>query len=328
MTTFLVTLTPMLTLFICMAIGFIFTKLKILPDGASQVMAKMEIWIFCPALGFITMARFCTIETIGEHFINMVLSTIGILFAVFIAIFLSRAFGKKNSPERGVYAYSLAFANSGYVGEPFVLAMFGEMVFSYYKLFCLPFSFLFYSWGVCVLMPPTEKKNSVWKQLLNPPTISMLIGMAVGLSGLGKFLPEFFTDSLDTLKACMGPVAMLLAGAIIAKYDAFSMLKKGKVYVATALRLVVLPAVMVAFTFCLKTLANIAFGLSIGNDILFIVLIATATPVGLNSVVFPEAYGGNSKTGAGLVMISHTLCVITIPLLYTLMVAIFGAPFQ
>ena len=61
---------------------------------------------------------------------------------------------------------------------------------------------------------------------------------------------------------------------------------------------------------------------------LFLTFFATAPALGLNTVIFPEAYGGNPETGASMAMISHTLCVITIPLLYALMVALFGTPFQ
>jgi predicted permease len=156
----------------------------------------------------------------------------------------------------------------------------------------------------------------------------MLLGVAVGLSGVGKYIPVFLTNSLDTLKVCMGPVAMLLAGVTIAKYDFLSMLKNKKVYLATFLRLFPLPAIIVSFLFLLKTLANTAFGLNIDNDVLFLAFFATAPALGLNTVVFPEAYGGNPETGASMAMISHTLCVISIPLLYALMVTLFGVPFQ
>ncbi|MBR3894373.1 MAG: AEC family transporter [Clostridia bacterium] len=328
MATFTATLTPMLMLFICIAIGFVTTKCKILPENAGKVMAVLETWVFCPALSFMTMVRFCTVETIGKHLTNIVLASIGVVLAVVIASILSRIFVKEKSLERGVYAYGLAFANGGYMGDPIVLALFGEVALSYYKLAYLPLSLMIYTWGITILTPNTGGKGGVWKRLLNAPTIAMFIGIALGLSGLGKYLPAFLTDSLDSLKVCMGPVAMLIAGATIARYDFSSMLKKGKVYVATALRLVVLPVVIVAFLFGVKTLANTLFGLSIGNDILFLTFFATATPLGLNTVVFPEAYGGNPETGASMAMISHTLCVISIPLMYALMVAVFGTPFQ
>jgi len=328
MNAFSATLTPMLMLFVCIAAGFLAGKTKILPDNASKVMAKMEMWIFCPALNFMTMVRYCTVESIGTHSINIVLSAFGVALALVIAILLSRLFVREKSPERGVYAYGLAFANGGYVGDPIVLALFGEMVLSYYKLFYLPISLMIYSWGISVLTPDNRGKGSVWLRLLNAPTISMLLGIAVGLSGLGGYLPAFLTDSLDALKACMGPVAMLLAGVTVARYNLLSMLKKGKVYLITALRLVVLPSVTVAFLFCLKSLANAVFGLEIGNDVLFLSFFSTASALGLNTVVFPEAFGGNPETGASMALISHTLCVISIPLMYALMVAIFGVPFQ
>ncbi len=328
MTTFFATLTPMLTLFVCIAVGFVFTKLKILPEGSSKVMAKMEIWIFSPALSFMTMVRFCTLETVGEHFINITLGVIGVAFSMCVAIFLSRFFAKKKSYDRGVYAYALAFANGGYMGDPVILSLFGELALSYYKLFYLPFSLMINSWGISVLTPGTGGKNSFWRRLINPPTVAMVAGIAVGLSGLGRYLPAFVTGSLDTLKACMGPVAMLLAGATIAKYSLIAMLKNKKVYVVTALKLVLQPILLVALIFGVKTLANLAFDLSIGNEVVFLAFFASASAIGLNTVVFPEAYGGDPETGASLALISHTLCVITIPLMYALMVALFGTPFS
>ena len=327
MTTFLATLTPMLTLFLCIAVGFILTKCKILPESSSKIMAKMETWIFCPALSFMTMVRFCTVETIGEHLINIILSCVAVAFAMAIAIFLARFFIKKKSIERGVYAYALAFANGGYMGDPVVLALFGDVVLSYYKLFYLPFSLLINSWGISVMTPETAEKNSFWKRLINAPTIAMLAGVAVGLSGLGKYLPAPITNSLDTLKVCMGPVAMLLAGVTIAKYDFFSMLKNKKVYLASALRLTILPTLTVLFVFGVKTLANTVLEMSIDNDILFLIFFATAMPIGLNTIIFPEAFGGDPETGASMAMISHTLCVISIPLMLALMIAVFGTPF-
>ena len=328
MSTFLATLNPMLTLFICIAIGFIFSKCKILPEGSGKVMAKLETWIFCPALNFTTMAYFCTVDSIGEHLINIILSSLGVILAIAISVFLARFFVKEKGTERGVYLYALAFANSGYMGDPIVLAMFGDVALSYYKLFCLPIQLMIYSWGIGVMTPVTEKKGGAWRRLLNAPTVAMLLGMAVGLSGVGKYIPGFLTNSLDTLKVCMGPVAMLLAGVTIAKYDFLSMLKNKRVYVATLLRLFPLPAIIVAFIFLLKVLASSAFDLSISNDVLFLTFFATAPALGLNTVIFPEAYGGNPETGASMAMISHTLCVITIPLLYALMVTLFGVPFQ
>lgn len=327
MQTFLATLTPMLTMFFCIAIGFVMTKTKILPESSSQTLAKAVTWIFLPALNMMTMIRFCTVDSLSVHATNLVLSCIILAVAMGIAIPLARVMVREPGEERGAYSYALTFANSSYVGDPVVLAMFGEEALAYYKLFCLPISLAIYTWGISVLTPQSGQKGGALRRALNMPTVAMLIGMAIGLSGTGRYVPGFVISSLDALKACMGPVAMLLAGVTIAKYDFFKLLKNKKVYVATALRLVVLPAVLIAVLYGLKTLANVAFGMAIGNDVLFLCFFAVGAALGLNTVVFPEAFGGNPQTGASMAMISHALCVVSIPLMYTLMIALFGTPF-
>lgn len=327
MATFFATLKPMLTLFFCIAVGFILMKKKILPDNASKTMAKMENWIFSPALSFTTMIRYCTVDSLSAHATNLAVSLVAVTLAMVIAIPLARLFVREKTAERGVYAYALAFANSGYVGDPIVLALFGEEILAYYKLFCLPFTVLIYTWGISVLTPAGKSGGSPLRRLLNAPTIALLTGIVMGLGGIGKYLPAFLISALDSLKSCMGPVAMLLAGATIARFNFVGMLKKKKVYLATLFRLVIIPTVILAAIFGIKAAANSIFGLSVGNDVLFLCFFVTATPLGLNTVVFPEAYGGNPETGASMTMISHTLCVISIPLLYAIATSLFGIPF-
>jgi len=322
--TFIATLDPMLMLFICIAVGFIAKKTNILPANTGPVLAKLETWIFCPALSFSTMATFCTVSSIKTHAVNILLSCFCVALGLTIAILLSFLFVKEKSPERGIYQYAIAFANGGYVGDPLVMALFGDMALSYYKLFYLPFSITIYTWGISVLVPNNGEKRKLFKKILNAPTIAMFLGIIVGLSGAGEYIPSFVTSALNSLKACMGPVAMLLAGFTVAKYDIKKMLRNTKVYIATFLRLIILPTVIIGALFGVKELVNLVFDANIGNSVLYLAFFATAAPLGLNTVVFPESYGGNPETGASMAMISHTLCVFTIPVMYAIMVALFG----
>ena len=77
--TFLAIFPPMLVLFTCIALGFILHKVKILPDSAGQVMAKLETYLFCPALSFSTMATFCTPQTIRSHAINLSVGIVSVI---------------------------------------------------------------------------------------------------------------------------------------------------------------------------------------------------------------------------------------------------------
>ena len=70
-----------------------------------------------------------------------------------------------------------------------------------------------------------------------------------------------------------------------------------------------------------KELINLVFKAAIDNTSILLIFFAIATPLGLNTIVYPEAYGGDPETGASMAMISHTLSVITIPLMYLIFIA-------
>ena len=83
-------------------------------------------------------------------------------------------------------------------------------------------------------------------------------------------------------------------------------------YAASFLRLFILPALFLALLMLLGA----------DDQTVTYALFAFATPLGLNTVVFPAAYGGDTSTGASIAMISHTVCVLTIPLMYALLLMI------
>ncbi|MBO5315947.1 MAG: AEC family transporter [Clostridia bacterium] len=324
--TFLTALNPMLSLFSFIAIGYLLKKSGILPDGSETVLAKLETYVFFPALSFITLAENCTPENLSTHFINIALAIAATLIAIGISLSLSGLFVKERGMERGVYKYALAFANSGYVGNPLVHGMYGDLMLSYYSIYCLPVSVGIYTWGLNTMIPANTKSKNVILKILNPPIVGLLAGMAAGLSGLNNYIPDFAVTTLEQLKGCMGPCAMLLAGITVASYPFKDMISDKKVYIASLLRLTLIPAVIIGCLFGIKELINLIFGLEINNTVLHLCFFSTAAPLGLNTVVFPAAYGGNPKTGASMAMISHTLCVITIPLMYALLTLIFGSP--
>lgn len=321
------TLTPVLSLFLCIAIGFILKKAGLFPDNASKTMAKLEYWVFCPALSFATLLRFCTVDNLGKNATTLGFALVFSVISVAIAIPCAKLFVPKKEYERGIYTYALAFGNLSYMGDPLALAMYGSVGLAYYKMFTLPLLMLIYTWGISLLIPKEQAGGNTWKSLLNPSMVASFSGILLGIVGLGgtngvldTSLP-FLMKTVDSLSNCMGPVAMLLAGFTIASYDLKKLLTNKKVYIATALRLVILPVVLVG---CM-TLVRFLFHVS-GNGILFIAFLASAVPLGMNTIVFPEAYGGNPETGASMATISHSLCVITIPVLFTVMTALFGAP--
>lgn len=309
---FFATLSPMLVMFCCIVIGYMLRKLNLIPENSGAVMSKLENYVFVPALIIHTFMNYCTVSSLKEYSNLILYSCLALALAMGIAIPLATVFARKNPDLCNIYRYALTFGNFGFMGNAIVPAILGasdpEILYKY-LLFTLPLNVAVYSWGLVILVPRGEGKVNPLKNLLNPCIASVLIGAALGLSGLGQKLPSFAVTVVEYCKSSMAPVAMILTGFIIGGYSLKKLIGDKKIYMATGLRLFVLPAIIVA----------VLKGVGASDLVLTLALFAYATPLGLNTVIFPAAYGGDTRPGAAMAMISHTVCVVTIPLMFSLL---------
>ncbi|MBR5236576.1 MAG: AEC family transporter [Clostridia bacterium] len=290
-------------------------------ENSDTVMARLETYVFVPALSLYTMITQCTVQTFAENSKLILYGLIINLVAIIAAYPLSAMFIRKSSasPEkaysRNVYKYAMAYGNYGFMGNFIILGVWGDAMFYKYTMFTFLVAILCSSWGLYILIPK-EQNEGLWhnlkKALITPPIIALVAGIIIGLSGLSRFVPDFLITAFNNAGQCQGPVAMLLAGFVIGGYDFKKLLLNKKVYIATALRLVVLPAILMVI---LKLLGA-------SEELMVLALVLSATPLGLNTIVYPAAYGGETQTGASMATISHTLSVITIPLMYLLFIVI------
>lgn len=317
---FNLTLTQMLTMFIFILVGYLLRKAGILSESSQLTMSRLETYFFMPALNFYTWMTNCTAQTLKENAILILYGLVLILAAILLSYPLSRLFIRKADNaaldyQRCIYKYAMAFSNYGFLGNFIVLGVWGSEMFFKYSMFTLCLQFASCSWALFVLIPKGQGKQSmqvVLKRIFTPPLIALLAGMLVGLCDLKEYVPNFITTVLSDGSECMGPVAMLLAGVVIGGYGLKELLTYKKVYAAAFMRLIVIPA---CFVLILKL-----FGTS--DEIVAFTLIAFAAPLGLNTIVYPAAYGGDVKTGASMTMISSTLSVITLPLMYLFFVVL------
>lgn len=298
----------MLMLFTCILIGYILNKKKITPPETVGVLSKLVINVLLPAMCFDTFMEYCTVSSVAANY-QLMLCCIGVLVvAIPLAIWLSGYFTRQPY-QRCIYQYALAFGNYGFMGNAIMQVMFGEEMLYLYLLFTLPMMVAGYTWGAMILTPKDMRSGGFLKKLLNPTIVGILLGALLGLTGGSRYVPAFVSTAAGSLSACMGPLAMVLTGYVIGDYNLGELLKNKKVYVATFLRLFVLPGLFVGGLLLLGA----------GEIALVMALFAFATPLGMNTVVFPAAYGGETHTGAAMAVISHTLSVVTIPLMYALL---------
>lgn len=314
MTVFTSTLTQMLVLFAFIVSGFFLRKKKLLPDNGGTVISKLETFLIVPFLTVNSFSKNCTLENFSKTASLMLYAALLVGIALAIAIPLSKLFGRRagasdneNKYQSQIYAYALAFGNYGYVGNALALGLLGDTGLFKYLMFTTVLSIVVYTWGMCMLIPGNKGGLSLVKNILNPATVSLVIGIIIGILDIRKYFPDFVSITLENATACMGPLGMILLGFVVGGYNVKELLSRGQVYIATFLRLIVIPSLMMLV---------LKYVVVASREVMELSLIAFAAPLGLNTVVFPAAYGGETKTGAAMAMISHTLSVITLPIMY------------
>ncbi len=320
MEVFSLVLSQMLMMFSFIAVGFALRKLKLLPSDSDKTFSRLETYVLVPALNFFNQLTNCTAETLSSN-IKLTLYgggvfIVGLIIAQPLASFFVRDVrdDAHRLYERNVYRYAMSFSNFGFIGNFLVLGLWGQEGLFRYTLFCFIITIFCNSWGLFILIPKggASMMQSLIKGFTAPPLISLLAGCVGGLVGVKAYIPSFLMSTLESAGNCMGPVAMILAGFVIGGYELKGLISNKKIYVASLLRLVVIPAAMLFVLHLLGT----------EKEIMAFILIAFAAPLGLNTIVYPAAYGGDTKTGAAMALVSNILGVITIPIMYYLFIVL------
>ncbi len=305
---FTVTVSQMFVLFFFMALGYFFKKKNITPETTPAVLSKLEFNVFLPALSFSNFASNFTRDIVASKIKPLLWAVALLTVTAFVSWGISHFFSK-NKNTQAVYTYALTIPNLSYMGYPLIQAVFGDAVLFDYIVFCLPFFFYIYTVAMYILNP---KRVFSFKKLLNPSIIALFLGAVVGISGVE--IPQVISKILSTASSCMAPLAMLLSGYILARSPVLELVKNPKMYLASLLRLVVYPIVFTSLLwFC-----------GADNHTVMIGACLLSLPMGLNNIVFPEAFGGDSKTGAQSCFVCNVLGLFTVPVMFTLITQIFA----
>lgn len=309
MAVFLPTLNQMGFLLLLIAIGYLLTRLRAIPDDTTKALSKLENNLFIPALVLGTFMQKFTVQNFKTSGLFLLVGLITALSCVPLSLLATR-FCSKDAYTRKIYAYGLAFSNFGFMGNTVVQALFPE-IFMEYLVFTLPLWAVAYCWGVPTLLIPREEGATIslksrLKPLLNPMFIATILGMILGLIALP--IPSFVNNTVNTLGSCMSPIAMLLTGMTVAKIDFKKILRIPSIYVITAVKLLLFPAIgLLLFLF-----------VDAPHAIAVCTMCVLAMPTGLSNIVIPSGYGMDTSVASGLALISHLLSCLTIPVVFML----------
>ena len=300
MQAFIPVLNQMLFLFTCIMIGLAVNKLKLLPENADRTISKLLSYVVMPALIINSFYNNCTVENLTAYAPLILYSSIYYGLCLLIGILLGPRFSEDKGVQ-GLYKYSLVITNMGFMGNALILGLFGQEKLFSYLIFSLPGTVLVYSIGVVWLTG--GKKKLSWKSFVNPMFGFMILGILLGI--IHPPLPVFVTSAMSSLASCFSALAMLLTGFVIGEFDLFKLLKVKPVYLLTLIRTVLIP---LGVFFLFRAVGT-------PDDILLYIVFTAAMPLGMNTIVFPAAYGGDLTTGASMAVISNIVGLISVPLI-------------
>lgn len=305
---FLATFNQIVFLILLIGIGYALAKAGIIKEEAAGMLAKLETFIFCPAVSMQSAMENFTVDKLKSAGILVVLGFAITLVIIPFAILLAKVFTKDNYMQN-IYKYAFTFANYGYMGNAVVLALFPDYFFEY-VMFTLPMSILIFSWIVPAwLLADTGAtltlKDKV-KNIVNPMFIALFVGMIIGISGLP--IPVWLKSTVSASANCMSPIAMLLTGIAVASTNLKKTFTNVSIYVVSFIRLIIIPLIFIGVLYLVKP----------SNVIVICVMSAFAMPLGMNPIIFPKAYGKDTTAAAGMTVVSHLLSALTIPIIFTI----------
>ncbi len=313
---FFTTLEQMIRILLFLSLGFALNRLHILPKGSGTAVSRLLTTVFMPSLLIYSNMSEFNIVNVGEYSQLVLWGGFFIAITILLAIPVSRKLGGDNHLDRNVYLYGLCFPNTGAVGGPLAMAMFGTLGYFKYNLFLLFVTLATYAWGVSLFLD-VERKNPVKRffvNMMNPIFLSMAIGLVLGAIGAKNWVPDLVTSALKDLGSCYIPISLVMTGFAVAEYPLDEVFKRPRSYIFALLRLIVIPVLVLVLAWVLRVPQSIATLLAI----------TYAGPCGMNVVVFPSSYGRDCRTGASIVLLSSLGSILTVPVIYSLMHLLFS----
>ncbi|MBI5459782.1 AEC family transporter [Methanobacterium sp.] len=190
-------------------IGYACRRLDFLKGEDTQTLNKIVVYIAIPSLIFMAMysADLSNIKTFGT--ITLICITMGLISGIFAYIFTYLK-GYPSKTRWGVVAASTLF-NSGFLGYPVVLGVFGAAGLVRAIFYDVGSTILFISFGIFFLIIYGGSYQEIIKRsVLFPPLLAVIMGVIANLLHLplGSVIPS----TLNYLGGAAIPLIMLSLG--------------------------------------------------------------------------------------------------------------------
>ena len=296
----------MLKLFLLLILGFVLFKCHIFDEYTNKKISALIVNVASPMLNISSIAG---VEGSNKSIVFLMIGAGILMYIGFIILgkIINRIFPfpKKDWP---VYECMVVFANTGFMGYPVLLDVFGQEAVFYASLIHMAFNFFVYTYAIMCLTKGDDSEFKLnFKQLLTPGIILIFVGIFIYLFDIQ--LPSVLMDTINSVGSLTAPLSMMMIGSSLAVYPIKDSFTDWRSYVFAFVRLMIVPFVTMIMCRLLHIDAYYAN----------ITIITNAMPVGSMVLMLATQYNANVKIVTRNIVVSTLLSVITIPIVVATM---------
>ena len=296
----------MLKLFLLLVLGFVLFKCHIFDEYTNKKISALIVNVASPMLIISSIAG---VEGNDKSIVFLMIGTGILMYIGFIILgkIINRIFPfpKKDWP---VYECMVVFANTGFMGYPVLLDVFGQEAVFYASLIHMAFNFFVYTYAIMCLTKSDDSEFKLnFKQLLTPGIVLIFIGILIYLFDIQ--LPSVLMDTVNSVGSLTAPLSMMMIGSSLAVYPIKDSFTDWRSYVFAFVRLIIVP--FVTMIICRLLHINPYYA--------NITIITNAMPVGSMVLMLATQYNANVKIVTRNIVVSTLLSVITIPIVVATM---------
>lgn len=282
-------------MFALMLLGLLLSRRGMITEQGSRDLSNVLLYAVIPCV--ILRSYMSEFSTEKLHAMGLSALIAVIAFAASIAVAYLTC-GTRHRIEN----FAVAFGNAGFIGIPLVTAVFGPEAAFYVVSFSTFANLLQWTYGIVIISGKKETMN-LRMVFVNPVFISMVIGIALFM--LQPTLPTVVTGTIGYIADGNTVLAMIILGYYLSKVQLRGLFADVRLYLFSALRLLVVPAVTI--------LVFLPFPFARG-EITLITLIAAATPIASSTAIFAQKFDQDYRRAVSYVCLSTILSVATLPL--------------
>ncbi|WP_144394001.1 AEC family transporter [Pleionea sediminis] len=297
-------ITPLLIL---IATGFFLGKFNIISKQGLSGLSRVTFTIFIPSLLFLSIYQSADLSELSLKLLAAFYFPVTLLFFLSDRIF--DYFWKDRALKSELFSLASTFSNNILIGIPVLVTFYGDSVLLPGFFIVSIHSLLLFTYtSLCTSFRTPENSSlyrsitaSIWLTSRSPIVLSLILGLM--LKNVSIILPQFIITPIELLKAAALPSALIVLGCTLSKYKMTEALTP--IFTVSLLKLIILPLLI-------GLSAHYLFNLE--NKYLIILVIMSASPVGINVFMYAASDSDNSPILASTILVSTLLSLITIPL--------------